>query len=261
MGDKSMTAPEQARFIKSMEEQGVGVTRTTKGLLLRLPNGESTAVHFTHSDHRSQKNLMSVLRRAGVRHPEDPKNVTELPTTITQSQPVAPRTKRTILEYIQVAGYPDTVRVMDIVAKTGLVHITVTRALYQMGFKPVDGRRKTRDWVTPEEILARAPKPEERPEAPAPDPDRESPTFQRMKAVEPKVPHEQVEVRSAVVEEVVEAPPQPPQETPEPPTEREFIDTHDSWVADLARVPNPVREYIDGLRAAGLEVEIRVWRN
>ncbi len=259
MGDKTMSASEQARFIKSMEEQGVVVTRTTKGLLLRLPNGEATAVHFTHSDYRSRQNLMSVLRRAGVRHPEDPKNVTELPTTVTAASPVAERTKEAIRKYVADTGYPGTVRVADIMRETSMVHITVMRALYQMGFKPTDGRRKSRDWVVPEDIMALKPKPvEEKPVTPAAD--KESLTFQRMKAVEPKIPDVQEEVVEATPDVQEEVPPPPPQRKPEAPAEREFIDTHDSWVVDLARVPDPVRDYLDGLGAAGLEVEIRLWR-
>jgi len=42
--------------------------------------------------------------------------------------------------------------------------------------------------------------------------------------------------------------------------EREFIDSVDSWTANENDAPTPVREYLRGLRAAGLEVEIRVWR-
>jgi hypothetical protein len=50
----------------------------------------------------------------------------------------------------------------------------------------------------------------------------------------------------------------------DPPAEREFIDSVDSWVIDDGApdvyVPMAVRKYLSALRGAGLEVEIRVWR-
>lgn len=45
--------------------------------------------------------------------------------------------------------------------------------------------------------------------------------------------------------------------------EREFIDSVDSWTVEtggFSGVPVEVREYLAGLRAAGLSAEIRVWR-
>lgn len=40
--------------------------------------------------------------------------------------------------------------------------------------------------------------------------------------------------------------------------EREFVDDVDSWTVD--KVPEAVRDYLDLLRGAGLEAEVRVWR-
>ncbi len=172
-----MTASAVERFIRSMEEQGVGVTRTTKGLLLRLPDGETTSLHFTNSDVRAPINLMSRLRRAGVRHPDDPKDVRELPSNITEGPPVSARTKQKVIDFIVDNDYPEVVTVKELVDHTEMVHITATRAIYQMGFTPVRGKRGARDWIVPQEILDKKPKGIE--EEPV-----ESPTFSEGRAEE-----------------------------------------------------------------------------
>lgn len=239
------------QFIYSMQDQGVGVTRTKKGLFLRLPNGDSTSVHFTNSDVRADQNLMARLRRAGVRHPLDPKGVNELPTTITEAGPPANRTQRTILEYIETQNYPEVVQVSHICKQTGLEWITVSRALYHMGFLPTKGKRGARDWITPDELIVR-PEPEPEPEVieepePEPEPEVEEPEATPAGDGTDKI------------EQPVNATPESTtfQKTVEP---REFIDNVDSWTVNLKMVPPPVYDYLRQLRSAGLEVEIRVWR-
>lgn len=254
MPSKTMTASAVERFVRSMEEQGVGVTRTTKGLLLRLPDGETTSLHFTNSDVRAPINLMSRLRRAGVRHPDDPKDVRELPSNITEGPAVSPRTKQKVVDYIVDNGFPEVVTVMELVAHTEMVHITATRALYQMGFTPVKGKRGARDWIVPEEILAKKPvavldadmerllRSEEKVADAA-----ESPTFEE--AISPTRDEDEVKRLKSLAE-------------------REFIDTHDSWVLDMSTLigfpftekPITVEQLRTVLAAAGLEMEVRVWR-
>lgn len=48
---------------------------------------------------------------------------------------------------------------------------------------------------------------------------------------------------------------------PAPEHEREFVDEVDSWTVDKRNIPRKVADYLRGLEAAGLNVEIRVWRN
>lgn len=272
MASRTMSAEAIRRFIQSMEDQGVVVTRTKKGLFLRLPDNTSTTVHFTNSDVRAEPNLMARLRRAGVRHPDDPKDVKELPTNITEAPPVAPRSIRKVHKAIEQLGWPEVVTVQQIVDITEMVHITSTRTLYQMGFKPVKGKRNGRDWLTPPEILALKPNEEVVAEVEAVVDDAESPTIQDREEVE--------RVLGAAVEGAREAGRQLGREmqaagmTPEPKIitveearaqadvtaqEREFIDTHDSWVVN-GGWPPAVADYLHSLRGAGLEVEIRVWR-
>jgi hypothetical protein len=46
-------------------------------------------------------------------------------------------------------------------------------------------------------------------------------------------------------------------------SEREFLDTHDSWTLDLRSKPAhlTLADYLSILESAGLGYEIRVWRN
>lgn len=240
MPSKTMTASQIDRFVRSMVEQGVGVTRTTKGLFLRLPDGESTTVHFTNSDVRASDNLIARLRRAGVRHPEDPKDVRELPSNITDGPPVAARSIRKIEKVVEELGYPEVVTVKQITDNTEIVHITATRALYQMGFKPVRGKRNGRDWLVPQEILDRKPK-----EEPV-----ESQTLPEREATA----EEEAEILASIADpDFVEV---------QRPEAREFIDSVDSWVVDIRHLPPTmtIGDYFDTLRASGLDFEVRVWR-
>jgi hypothetical protein len=54
-----------------VEPQGVTVTRTTKGLLFRFPNGETEMLHFTNSDWRATRNTRANFRRNGIQWPGD----------------------------------------------------------------------------------------------------------------------------------------------------------------------------------------------
>jgi hypothetical protein len=251
-----MTASAIERFVRSMEEQGVGVTRTTKGLLLRLPDGETTSLHFTNSDVRAPINLMARLRRAGVRHPDDPKDVRELPSNITEGPAVAARTKQKVIDYIVETGFPEVLTVKELVDHTEMVHITATRAMYQMGFTPVKGKRGARDWIVPEEILAKKPKQEDWLTG-APEVGRvaetESPTFQPPLTLAEAEAYEEAMNPTRDEAEVARL---------KSLGEREFLDTHDSWVVDLSKLPMHMTlgDYFTSVAASGLEVEVRVWR-
>ena len=251
---KTMTATAVDRFIRSMQDQGVGVTRTTKGLLLRLPNGETTTMHFTNSDVRAVDNLISRLRRAGVRHPDDPKDVRQLAASITEHPPVAERTKRKVIEALGKLGYPERVAVKQITDTVTANNMTVTAALYQMGFKPVRGKRNARDWMTPEDVLAMRPEPEPELEeqfVAAP----ESPTISEGSA-------EEAERLLGVALEGARKTGRDFAHLAGTKSEREFIDSVDSWVVDLRHLPRTmtIGDYLDSLAASGLEFEIRVWR-
>ena len=290
MPGRSMSDSQVRRFIDSMEEQGVGVTRTKKGLFLRLPDRTSTTVHFTNSDVRAFDNLVARLRRAGVRHPEDPKNVAELPAQIKNGN-ASPSSKRKIMEAMVELDYPDVVRIMPLMKVTGMEHITIARALYHMGFTPVAGKRNSREWLTPEDILASKPKEEEpvvEPESPTlPEADVERVLGAAVEGAREagrtigrelggSTPHTDAALRDfvdrahAAQVAVNELGAGVPRETVELSSGalrtgngREFIDTHDSWIVDLTRLPMnmTIGDYLQSLDASGLEFEVRVWRH
>jgi biopolymer transport protein ExbD len=264
-----MSESQVTRFVASMEEQGVGVTRTKKGLFLRLPDKTSTTVHFTNSDVRAFDNLIARLRRAGVRHPEDPKNVAELPSQIVTGK-VADRSKRRVMEAMEKLNYPDVVRVMPMMQETGMEHVTVARTLYALGFKPIAGKRNSRDWLTPDDIMALKPKP------PAEEPNGDVPAEFEAGQEPAPTPHTdaalmefvgRAQAAQAAINDMGMGNPQVSRETSTSDLRlssagREFIDTHDSWVVDLTRLPLNVTigEYLQSLDASGLEFEVRVWR-
>jgi len=254
MPSRTMSESQVQRFIYSMEDQGVGVTRTKKGLFLRLPDGESTTVHFTNSDVRAIDNLIARLRRAGVRHPEDPKNVAQLPRQITEGD-VSRRTKDKVLAAMQQLDYPDSVRVVQMAETAHLEHVTTSRALYHMGFTPIEGKRNARDWLTPEEILALKPAPPVEPEVP----DVEQGVAAHddlMKFVEG------ANAAQAAVDAMGMGRPDVSRETVVRNPNREFLDTHDSWVVELQQLPMSmtIGDYLQALDASGLDFEVRLWR-
>ena len=253
-----------------MEVQGVTVTRTKKGLLLRLPDGSSTVKHFTESDVRGNANLMARLRRAGVVHPDDPKGpIDTLPMYVTEGG-ISAETKRLLIESIARLGFPAEVRVPLVHRDTGWDHVKINRALFHTGFKPVlnpgsKGREK-RVWITPDDILSL----------------KESVTVDKQPEPVAEVVEEVVEESLPVMEPIspqniptpppITIPPMPDvvkniteqQREPEVQVEegREFIDSEDSWTLDLSNKPAHMilSDYLRVLETAGLEYEIRVWR-
>jgi hypothetical protein len=290
---KSMSASQIARFTKAMEDQGVGVTRTKKGLFLRLPNGESDMVHFSNSDVRSFDNLVARLRRAGVQHPDDPKVLKDLPKYITEGT-VKEASKDRIYSYVRDHGYPTEVFQGEVSTEIKLEPSQTNRSLYHAGFVPSlakDRRRRTRAWLTPAWLLEE--KPEEEPVAePAPTPhtdaalmdfaDRARKAQEAVNALGagPK-PMDLTEEESEAFVEGMQSqgrmlPPdvdrfgqtEEEQERDRPldvsreTSGREFIDTHDSWTLDLSNKPAhlTLSDYLTILESAGLGYEIRVWR-
>jgi Fe-S-cluster formation regulator IscX/YfhJ len=62
---------EHKRIVDYVTPQGVTTTRTTKGLLFRFPNGETEMLHYTVSDWRGTRNFRANLRRNGIEYPGD----------------------------------------------------------------------------------------------------------------------------------------------------------------------------------------------
>jgi hypothetical protein len=58
-------------LLASLERQGCGVERRTRGWFIKLPDGSSLVIHLTESDHRSEKNTRARVLRAGLDWPFD----------------------------------------------------------------------------------------------------------------------------------------------------------------------------------------------
>lgn len=291
---RQMSETQIAKWSRAMENQGVKVTRTKKGLLLRLPDGSSAMKHFTESDRRGPKNLASVLRRAGVTSPDDKKPAT-LPKYITEGT-ITSRSRERMIQFIESHDFPTMVFSRDVVDELGMDPGHVNRVLYHCGFTVGETMgRKGRPWYTPEGLLALKQKeddggviPEEakqiidgarkaqeevdRLTAPKEElsddlltiavensqivegPSYESEGFQ---------PGELVGNGERVPEEKSSSREEP---TPENADDIDFIDLRDSWVVDGKELLGEhlhrmVTERLSVLRAVGINYEIRVWRD
>ena len=66
-----LSKKETEKLLTHVEAQGVKVTPVKNGFMLRLPNGESTTVHLSVSDHRGPANMRAFLKRNGIDWPTD----------------------------------------------------------------------------------------------------------------------------------------------------------------------------------------------
>lgn len=151
---------EHLRIINYLEPQGVTVTRTTKGLLFRLPNGSTESLHFTQSDWRATRNFRAQLRRNGVEYPGDYSQAKSRKKPYKQS-----------VEKITTAleSWPEGERVttVELCRRTGnMTSSTVVHVMQSLGWwhdykKP--GSRQTYYWnppIDPHEIVEELPEPE-----------------------------------------------------------------------------------------------------
>jgi hypothetical protein len=141
-----LSKKESAKLLVHVEAQGVNVTPVKNGVLLRLPNGESTTVHFSGSDHRGPLNLRAFLKRNGIDWPTDHNDVKPTKLTLERGEKVLER-----------MGYPNALRMHDF--KTAAMlddwHVTsttISRFLYYRGYEGV-GNTVNRRFVMPSEII------------------------------------------------------------------------------------------------------------
>jgi hypothetical protein len=260
---QSMSKSQVQRFTRICEDQGIRVTRTKKGLLLRFPDGTSTVQHFTNSDVRAEQNQIARFRRAGMSHPNDTRQDKDtLPAYIT-SGTISEKTRQKIIDYVASQGYPEAVLSSTVVKDLKMDPGWANRALYHTGFRPgtAKSKRVGRPWYTPEEILCLKDGAEQSAEDKAfndslvPDPDEPTalaytPDEDDMTAEVPR------ETEPPVVVPV----------TPEQAEDIHYIDTRDSWVVDMRELlgehlTRMVEDRLGVLKAVGIDYEIRVWRN
>jgi len=58
-------------IITSLREQGAVVEPKTNGYFVKFPNGDTTILHTSDSDHRAEMNTRSRVKRAGLEWPFD----------------------------------------------------------------------------------------------------------------------------------------------------------------------------------------------
>lgn len=256
-----LSMKETRRLIEHIEPQGVRATKTKNGLLLRLPNGDSTVVHYSVSDHRGPAKLRATLKRAGVTWPTDPGQHTQKakPGKLTQER--GEKALKALGDVPQLTTREMALAMGLDPKKNGA---QVRRYLYWAGWQPV-GNTLTARWLRP--------LPDDTTD---PFPTAEVETAAQLEAV--TVAEEAPEETSETPEEAPDAPQAPeevaeaPEPTPDPepaaaaatgPQVREFIDTADSWAADWDAMPDEMtvgqlRQMFALLR---LNVELRTWRN
>lgn len=147
-----LSKKETAKLLAHIEPQGVIITPVKNGFLLRLPNGESTTIHLTGSDHRGPLNLRATLRRAGVSWPTDKATKKMYKTTTEKGKDV-----------LRKVGNPRSIRVHDFVVAATLIdwkptRDTVVNFLLSEGYIGV-GATVNRRYVIPDEIIVEDKKP------------------------------------------------------------------------------------------------------
>lgn len=281
-----MSRKEIVRLLDHIEPQGVTYTRTTKGVLLRLPDKTTAMLHWTGSDVREPKNVRARLKRAGVTWPGDdaplPDYITEPPTarTLNRVQTVTASWEQRYITGGQLN------RLLRDAGDKPMNSMTSQRALYALGWVPT-GKSTARKWLRPLELEPEPidATPEDLTQLQAvlagPEPEALPVELQAARAAVEAMP-EPVELRPAahaVAAEQLEHPApvqltlvQPQPEAPmepmtatvrEHPAGREFIDTADSWTGNLDELPEgyTLAQLRQLLGAFGLQLELRVWRS
>lgn len=247
-------------LLDHIEPQGVEITRTKKGYMLRLPDGKSTMVHMTESDHRGPANLRATLKRSGIIWPTEQVN-NSLPTYVTKGNMHA----ETLQTYRELVGDLQRTTPLAIARlrneQLGSAHPDITtsmRALYRLGFRPEAGTGKKvgNDWILAAAVIQPT-------TGTVPEQSQDSPVTQAEAIVaeaasEAAGEYPEIDQATALVASRPELKP-----VPEPkPFVREIIDTAESWTLDAKYVRGQTAEQIfAAMKAAGLDVEIRVWHH
>lgn len=239
-----LSMKETRRLVEHVQRQGVTATKTKNGVLLRLPNGESTVVHYSVSDYRGPQKLRAQLKRAGVSWPTDP-------GVHRQTGKPSKQTQERALRALESLGNPDRVTTKELAMAMGMDSrtngATIVRYLTWAGWDQV-GKTNAAHWL--------APLPDD---ATDPFPTAEAVTVDEAPAAAEAAP----EAATAVDETPAPTQPEIAPDQPTAPQGREFIDTADSWTADWDKLPpettlGTLRAMLD---AMGLSAEIRTWRN
>jgi hypothetical protein len=294
-----MTAERKRRIIADLEAQGATARETKKGILIYSPDGEGMrTISAISGDVKGLRDDIAWFRRHGLIHPADKKEQPKMGRSAATNEegyplyvvgPINGTTRKRVLAELEHKGWPLRIRPTELAMDT----VTATRALYNVGYRwDQSTPAKSRVWIAPDDIKEmheRVKAEMERREQEAKEARAAAHATQEIAKVaveeanaaaeekEALVGHEGTEghsmqvvrtdtiigmVREAARANMIENP-TPTEaaeaiENPKEPHKREFVDDVDSWTVE--EMPAVIAEYLDALRGAGLEAEIRVWR-
>lgn len=289
-----MTGERKKRIIADLEEQGATARETKKGIMIFAPNSnDMRTISAISGDVKGLRDDIAWFRRHGLVHPADKKEQPKMGRSAATNEegyplyvvgPINGTTRKRVLAELERKGWPLRVRPTELTMDT----VTATRALYNVGYRwDTTTPSKSRVWVAPDDI-------KEMHERVKAEMDRREKEAKEAR----HAGHEGVEghpmqvVKTKTVLDMVSDAISPPRQedyalTPNaepefiaekvtedeqgikvvgrvefpslaPQKPREFVDDVDSWTVE--EMPAVIAEYLDALRGAGLEAEIRVWR-
>ena len=269
---QAMSKTQRLRFIRICEDQGIRVTPTKKGLLIRFPDGSSTVQHFTNSDVRAEQNQIARFRRAGMTHPNDTRPTESLPAYITSGS-ISRKTKQKIVDYVASQGYPESILSSAIVKDLKMDPGWANRALYHSGFRPgpAKSRKVGRPWYTPDEILCLKPEEKDVLDVATENTAAATDDYEKKKiadmAFDPGVDPglDDVMPTNDTREQEESVPLPEPEVVQEPQADDiQFIDVRDSWVVDMKDLFGGtyymIEDKLKMLGVLGMDYEFRVWR-
>lgn len=220
-----LSKKETARLLDYIEPQGVDITPVKNGYLLRLPNGETTTVHLSVSDHRGPANLRSTLKRAGVKWPTD---------AVKGEIVLTPNTVKYGEKLLKSFDHADSIKQTDLKQRAeeigwSVAQVTIRRFMISRGYQGIGGPRNYK-WQKIKPLITERKELEEEP----------------ITAEVIPLNHDQPNPLDRVIRE----------------TPREFLDSHDSWTVDLDILPDTltIKDVAMMYKATGLNFEIRVWK-
>lgn len=268
-----MTRKEIATVLQGLADQGCELVPKKNGTVVRFPNGGHTSFHYSQSDTNDRKYSRALIRRNGLKWPLDgeapKKKEPTVARTIHPDRYAAVRKAVAEREAQEIHHHPTT----TLAKLTGTPSDETVRKIMSRDGYSLD--RKL-GWMKPQVDPQATPTPATvKVEPKLVMPGYSTPFFateeQRQEFGEKL---EQVRTFSVDSPNQIVGPPianSKPLAEPEPevkteqtrPAEREFIDTHDSWAIDnfMSIKDLTVAQLVAAYHAAGLELELRVWRS
>lgn len=247
-----MSRKEIDTVLKGLEAQGCELVPRKNGTVVRFPNGGHTSFHYSQSDTNDRKYSRALIRRNGLKWPLDG----ESRKKDIMAPAGRPRNEqkwaaiRATLAHREEQGY--TTHQMALLRKeTGESDAFLRRVLIEEGYSKDEA---TATWSKPSAGPVTV-------ESKLVVPGYSTPFFEEPKIMPSKLTEAiktagQTTAATPVNVNPVSAP------APVKETDREFIDTHESWTIDIN--PSIKAQTVDDLlriyAAAGLEMELRVWR-